>query len=517
MTKPKLDIKELEKDYLQLNNLHKLAKKYHTSHIRISKLFKENGINIQNIGKRRDVTDGEIKKWIEEYDNGLSMEQLSKKYGVRVKKIRSIFRDYGVTIAKWRNHIKKEKPHRKVIPKKVDNREYKVCPYCGWKSYDVKNIHSSYAKHILKAHGISAEEHLTNYPEDKFYFSLILKRQENKVQCMICGKWIGLIDDRHLMRRHNITKLDYIKKYPNAPLISKSTKRKLHDSREKMLNNPNWERFSSSYEKEIQGMLNENNVQYCTHDRKILKGFELEFLIGNVAIEFNGNQYHSETFGRKDKYYHYTKYKQCENQGIRLIQIFEDEYVDHKEQVNSTIKHALMLNTSLTNVNGRDCSVVDINDSDAISFYYENAIMPLEDCDIWLGAFKRDEIVGVMGFKHTNDRVWELTNYISNIRYKCRGVGGKIFSKFVSVFHPLTIKGTLDLRWGTRLKNNLYLSLGFKECEILEPQYKYYCNSLHTIQRFTKNEIDNLGLSIGLDKIWDCGYVIYEWNANEKI
>ena len=27
MTKPKLDIKELEKDYLQLNNLHKLAKK----------------------------------------------------------------------------------------------------------------------------------------------------------------------------------------------------------------------------------------------------------------------------------------------------------------------------------------------------------------------------------------------------------------------------------------------------------------------------------------------------------
>ena len=89
----------------------KLAKKYHTSHIRISKLFKENGINIQNIGKRRDVTDGEIKKWIEEYDNGLSMEQLSKKYGVRVKKIRSIFRDYGVTIAKWRNHIKKEKPH----------------------------------------------------------------------------------------------------------------------------------------------------------------------------------------------------------------------------------------------------------------------------------------------------------------------------------------------------------------------------------------------------------------------
>ena len=90
MTKPKLDIKELEKDYLQLNNLHKLAKKYHTSHIRISKLFKENGINIQNIGKRRDVTDGEIKKWIEEYDNGLSMEQLSKKYGVRVKKIRSI-------------------------------------------------------------------------------------------------------------------------------------------------------------------------------------------------------------------------------------------------------------------------------------------------------------------------------------------------------------------------------------------------------------------------------------------
>jgi len=43
----------------------------------------------------------------------------------------------------------------------------------------------------------------------------------SKIKCMICGKTLGLIDSRHL-RKHNITLLEYRKKYPNEPTTRKN-------------------------------------------------------------------------------------------------------------------------------------------------------------------------------------------------------------------------------------------------------------------------------------------------------
>ena len=38
---------------------------------------------------------------------------------------------------------------------------------------------------------------------------------------------------------------------------------------------------------------------------------------------------------RKDKYYHLKKLEDCEEKGIRLIQIFEDEWIFKQEIVKS--------------------------------------------------------------------------------------------------------------------------------------------------------------------------------------
>ena len=59
---------------------------------------------------------------------------------------------------------------------------------------------------------------------------------------------------------------------------------------------------------------------------------QLDFYIPDkkLAIEFNGNYYHSVNAG-KDPNYHLNKTQLCQEKGIRLIHIFEYEWLMKKE------------------------------------------------------------------------------------------------------------------------------------------------------------------------------------------
>lgn len=78
------------------------------------------------------------------------------------------------------------------------------------------------------------------------------------------------------------------------------------------------------------------------NDRKLLKGKEIDLLISkcNLAIEFNGNYYHSDenirhrTKGKNSSYeYHKKKYDLCINAGILLIFIWEDDWFNRNDEV----------------------------------------------------------------------------------------------------------------------------------------------------------------------------------------
>jgi hypothetical protein len=46
--------------------------------------------------------------------------------------------------------------------------------------------------------------------------------EENRIECMICGKKYRRLDNGHLSRVHNITNEEYIEQFPNAKLIADS-------------------------------------------------------------------------------------------------------------------------------------------------------------------------------------------------------------------------------------------------------------------------------------------------------
>lgn len=85
---------------------------------------------------------------------------------------------------------------------------------------------------------------------------------------------------------------------------------------------------ASSMEEDMADWLTENDINYVRRNRSILSNnYELDFYISdhNLAIELHGLYYHSENCGKKDKHYHYSKYIECKDKNIQLLQIWQDE------------------------------------------------------------------------------------------------------------------------------------------------------------------------------------------------
>lgn len=276
------------------------------------------------------------------------------------------------------------------------------------------------------------------------------------------------------------------------------------------------------------------NENIKKNDRKAI-GLELDLYIPNMkfAIEFNGLRWHSELF-KKDKNYHLNKLEKCQKNGIRLIQVFEDEWISNKKIVISKILRALGIDNDLPRVYARKSVVREISSVECEKFLKENHIQGFVKSKIHLGIFVDDELFGVMSFKDYKNGLWELTRFATNIDYICVGFGGKLFKYFVKTFKPNEVKSFADRRWTVDGNNNLYVKLGFKLDEVLKPNYTYTNGHGKRFHKFgfrksVLHKRYNLPMSmtetemttaLGYDRIWDCGLFKYVWrkeNANVDI
>jgi hypothetical protein len=96
---------------------------------------------------------------------------------------------------------------------------------------------------------------------------------------------------------------------------------------------------TSHYEIEIANYINSFcNNECIKNDRSVLNGKELDLYYPEkkIAIEFNGDYWHSDAHKSDD--YHYNKFIECYNRGITLISIFESEWNSNKDAIKSYIK-----------------------------------------------------------------------------------------------------------------------------------------------------------------------------------
>ena len=272
-------------------------------------------------------------------------------------------------------------------------------------------------------------------------------------------------------------------------------------------------------------LIGKDNVEKS--NRKILNGREIDIFIPSLklGIEYNGLRWHSDKF--RNRNYHLSKTQEANRNGVKLIQIFEDEYTNHKDIVLSKIRRLLNIDGGLEKVMARKCRVSGITKEEAKEFLNKNHIQGYKGCTVPLGCFYKDSLVGVMTFEQYGNE-WILNRFATDNNLICQGVGGKIFSFFVSEYKPASVKSFADLRWTVDRANNLYTKLGFEEDGIVKPDYKYVNASKPTkrIHKFnfrkknlelrygamaneTESEITE---KLGYYKIWDCGLIRYKWN-----
>lgn len=138
---------------------------------------------------------------------------------------------------------------------------------------------------------------------------------------------------------------EFKEKFPTFTTFSKTTQEKLAKCAEKANLHMTKNRYISKDEREVRDYITDELGFQTEFNRQVLIGKEIDILIpsAKIGIEYNGLKWHSEWFAHKDKNYHLDKTIKCNEKGIGLIQIFEDEYIERKELVQNKIKHILKL------------------------------------------------------------------------------------------------------------------------------------------------------------------------------
>jgi len=267
-----------------------------------------------------------------------------------------------------------------------------------------------------------------------------------------------------------------------------------------------------------------------TSDRSLINPYEIDIFLPdlNLAIEFNGLYWHSEE--RKGKKYHKEKMERCNKKGVRLIQIFEDEWNLKKDIVQSKIESIIGCSKK-PRIYARKCTVQEITLLDSKEFMNKNHIQGHTPATLKLGLFHNDELVSVMLLntlrKTMNkgyDNAWDLIRFASDIDYIVVGGFGKVLKYFIRNYNPFYIKTLADLRWSN--SNNMYVKTGFSIANIVEPRY-FYTDGKTRKHRFafrkdkikekypdiydiSKTEFEMMDQT-NLWRIWDAGKITYEY------
>lgn len=280
--------------------------------------------------------------------------------------------------------------------------------------------------------------------------------------------------------------------------------------------------YRSKGELEIGKWIESLGFETYSNCRNVIYPHEIDIYIPEkkVAIEFNGLYWHSELVG-KDKHYHNKKRKLCEDNGIRLIQVMEDEWYNKPHIVKSILENVLY---KIENrVYARKCKVGELSVSQARKFVDDNHISGYHSSSYKFGLFHDDELVSVMTFSKGNysrkNSGWEIDRFCTKKGYQVVGGASKLFKAFLRVENPIEVISYADLRYGT---GKVYEQIGFTHVGDTSPNYWYFKDHLKRHHRFSlrKGVVEGDDPSLtewenrinqGWNRIWDCGSRKYLW------
>lgn len=285
----------------------------------------------------------------------------------------------------------------------------------------------------------------------------------------------------------------------------------------------------SGMERNLKAYINEiYKSKIIENDRTVLNGKELDIFIPELklAIEFNGLYWHSEI--NKSRLYHYDKTKECQNRNIRLIHVWEDDWILRNDIIKSILKNSMGLTPN--RIYGRDCFIKEVSLSESRYFLNENHIQGNCNSGSKIGLYYKDELVSLMCFSiprgySKNDNTFELIRFCNKINTNVIGSANRLFKFFIKKFNP---KKVITFSDNSIFNGQTYSKMGFEFHKNVPISYTWVINHIRNHKsRFSKSSLIKKGYDSSKSeqdimyeefnafRIWDSGKK--KWIYKNKI
>lgn len=278
--------------------------------------------------------------------------------------------------------------------------------------------------------------------------------------------------------------------------------------------------------------------------KKVLGKKELDIYLpeANLAIEFNGCYWHSDAVWTdaysvppeetrlRAKHLHFEKYKLCLQKGIRLMQIFEDDFEDRKEIVLSVIRNAL--GATPRRLFARKCEVRDLTSKVYRAFLVENHLQGYSHADIRKGLFYEGELVELIGVntKGTHSSSPEMVRLCTLKNTSVVGGFSKLLkatgcASLVSYVDPFVFSGSGYSKVGFEVVNRnvptyFYVRRGYHK---RLPRYMFMRTKIKALYERGKLRYYNPDETEAINmykndyyRIWNCGTIKVEWHRDKN-
>lgn len=270
--------------------------------------------------------------------------------------------------------------------------------------------------------------------------------------------------------------------------------------------------YRSAEEKDLFEYVSTLHDGWIHTDKQLIKPQEIDMInydLG-VAIEYGGIRWHSEWAGR-GKYFHFDKYQQCKEAGIRLYTIFSS---DNMEIVRGMLRNIHGLSRKIY---ARNCEAKQVSVSDRRAFFEANHLQGDVGASYAIGLYHDGELVYCVSFtkpRFNNGYDWEIARVAGKMDTVVVGGFSKAFANAEITGKIITYS---DRRYGV---GNVYAHAGFELVGETAPNYWYnkHQDKIYSRVKFQKHKLANL-LDVfdpnltewenmqmnGWDRIWDCG------------
>lgn len=273
----------------------------------------------------------------------------------------------------------------------------------------------------------------------------------------------------------------------------------------------------SKQQSEVFSFIEECGVIAEQNNRNILPPMEIDIWIPDkrIGIEYHGTYHHSANTLDRDKIIKYRiqrKALMARDRGIKLYQIYSDEWQESKQIWQSIIKNALGQSDTLY---ARKFRLITLDTDQQKAFFNVNHLRGYVNSAICYALADVDGPAIAMSFVRKSDH-WEIQRFATRLGYVVIGGKSKLYKHFQRYQQPSSVLTYADLRYS---RYDAYCDLGLICTGHTGPGYRYINNKVslsrqkcqkHKLSKLLPDYNDTLSepenmFSNGYRRLWDAG------------